>query len=74
LHLFDTAQCVLDGVQRGRLALVPLVGGQVQLQLFQQFNHLLLGLGFGRLLTTAGCTITQQQILQPDIPPQKSEL
>lgn len=55
-HLLDTAQCVLEGVQRGGLVIVPLLSGQVELQLFQGLYHLLLCLGFGRLLTAVNCT------------------
>lgn len=51
-HLFDTSQGVLEGVQRGGLVIMSLLSGQMKLQLLQCFNHLLLGLGFGRLLTT----------------------
>lgn len=57
-HLFDAAQSVLKGVQRCRLVVVPLLRGQVKLELFQGFNDLLLGLGFGRLLTA---TVGQPQ-------------
>lgn len=39
---------------------MSLLGGQVKLQLLQGFNHLLLVLGFGRLLTAAGVTCTGQ--------------
>lgn len=56
--MFDAAQCVLERVQRGRLAVVSLLRGEVELQLFQNFKHLLLVLGFGRLLTAARRTIT----------------
>ncbi len=65
-HLFDTAQRILEGVQRGGLVIVSLLRGQVKLQLLQSFNHLLLGLGLGGLLTTASCTIThaQRQVTQ----------
>lgn len=49
-HLFDASECVLEGVQRGGLAIVSLLSGQEKLQLFQCFMQLLLGLGFGRLL------------------------
>lgn len=55
-NLSDTTQRVLEGVQRAGLVIVSLLSGQVKLQLFQSFNHLLLVLGFGRLLTTANCT------------------
>lgn len=55
-HLFDAAQGVLEGVQCRGLVIVSLLRRQVKLQLFQGFNHLLLGLGFGRFLTTAICT------------------
>lgn len=51
-HLFDTSQSVLEGVQRAGLVIMSLLSGQMKLQLLQCFNHLLLGLGFGRLLTT----------------------
>lgn len=37
-HLFDAAQSVLQGVQCGRLVIVPLPRGQVTLELFQGFN------------------------------------
>ena len=57
--MFDTAQRVLERVQRGGLVIVSLRCGQVELQLFQDFKHLLLGLGFGGLLTTASCTSTR---------------
>lgn len=57
-HLFDAAQSVLQGVQCGRLVIVPLLMGQVTLELFQGFNYLLLRLGFGRLLTA---TVAQPQ-------------
>lgn len=57
-HLFDAAQRVLKRVQRGRLVTVPLLRGQVKLELFQGFNDLLLGLGFGRLLAA---TVAQPQ-------------
>lgn len=63
-HLFDAAQCVLEGVQCRGLAVVSLLSGHVKLQLFQSFNHLLLGLSFGRLLTTASCTITHKEASQ----------
>lgn len=52
-YLFDTAQSVLEGIQRSGLVIMSLLRGQVKLQLFQSFNHLFLGLCFGRLLTTA---------------------
>lgn len=69
-HLFDAAQSVLKRVQRGRLVTVPLLRGQVKLELLQGFNYLLLGLGFGRLLTATvaqpqTCTATSQ-ILHKD--------
>lgn len=57
-HLFDAAQSVFQGVQCGRLVIVPLLRGQVTLELFQGFNDLLLRLGFGRLLTA---TVAQPQ-------------
>lgn len=33
-HLFDAAQSVFEGVQRGGLVIVSLFSGQVKLQLF----------------------------------------
>lgn len=50
--MFDTSQSVLERVQRAGLVIMSLLSGQMKLQLLQRFNHLLLGLGFGRLLTT----------------------
>lgn len=57
--MFDAAQSVLEGVQRGGLVIVSLFSGEVKLQLLQRFNDLFLRLGFGRLLTTAGVTRAQ---------------
>lgn len=57
-HLFDAAEGILEGVQCGGLV-VFLVSWHVKLQLFQSFNHLLLGFGFCRLLTTARWTREQ---------------
>lgn len=80
-YLFDTAQSVLEGIQRSGLVIVSLPRGQVTLQLFQCFNQLFLGLCFGRLLTTASDIIPCAQwqvrycttvILKKDIcPPSK---
>lgn len=61
-HLFHAAQSVLEGTQRGGLITVPLLSGKVKLQLFQSFNHLLLGLGFGRLFTAVRGTAVSQTL------------
>lgn len=66
-HLFHTSQGVLEGVQCGSLVIVFLLSRQMKLQFFQSFNYFLLGLGFGRLLTTAIQTVThavESQMLQ----------
>lgn len=66
-HLLHTSQGVLEGVQRGSLVIVFLLSRQMKLQFFQSFNYFLLGLGFGRLLTTAIQTVThavESQMLQ----------
>jgi len=52
--LLDAAQGVLERVQRAGLALAPLVGRQLHLQVLQGLDQLLLSLGFGRLFATAG--------------------
>lgn len=59
-HLFHAAQSVLEGTQRGGLITVSLLSRQVKLQLFQHFNDLLLGLGFGRLFTAVRGTVASQ--------------
>lgn len=61
-HLSDAAQRVLEGVQGGGLITVPLLSGEVMLQLFQNLDHLLLGLGFGRLFTAVRGTATSQRL------------
>lgn len=53
-HLLDTAQGVLEGVEGGGLAaLVPLLGGEVHLELLQSLDQLLLSFGLGGLFATA---------------------
>lgn len=51
-----------------------LLSRQVTLQLFQSFNHLLLGLCFGGLLTTANCTITRTCTVASQISQQDNSL
>lgn len=55
-HLFDTSQGIFEGVQCGGFVIVFLLRRQMKFQLFQGFNHLLLGLGFGGFFTTVICT------------------
>lgn len=61
-HLSDAAQRVLEGAQGGGLITVPLLRGEVKLQLLQNLDHLLLGLGFGRLFTAARGTAPSQML------------
>lgn len=64
--MLHAAQGVLEGAQGAGCVAVSLLSGQVELQLFQNFNHLLLGLGFGRLFTAVrGKVASQERCIGP---------